>query len=85
MRLDAHRPLAMAVYADALADWSLFEEAESLFQKAIKRDSECVLAIRTALPPVISRTALTRSCSSLAMTWAAPAFVKAFCSLRSWE
>jgi len=46
MRLDSYPPLAMAVYADALADWSLFEEAESLFQKAIKRDSECVLAIR---------------------------------------
>jgi tetratricopeptide (TPR) repeat protein len=36
----------MSMYADALADWGYFAEAEALFQKAIKRDGKCVLAIR---------------------------------------
>lgn len=36
----------MAAYADAMADWGYFAEAEALFQKAIKRDKECVLAFR---------------------------------------
>jgi tetratricopeptide (TPR) repeat protein len=44
--LDTHPPLAMATYADALSDWGHFAEAEALFQKAIKRDETCVLAIR---------------------------------------
>ncbi len=46
IRLDSHPPLAMAAYADAMADWGYFAEAEALFQKAIKRNKECVLAFR---------------------------------------
>ncbi len=34
------------MYADSIADWGYFAEAEALFQKAIKRDAECVLAFR---------------------------------------
>jgi tetratricopeptide (TPR) repeat protein len=44
--LDSHPPLAMSTYADALADWGDFAEAEGLFKKAIQRDPTCVLAIR---------------------------------------
>ena len=44
--LDRNPPIATAFYADAIADWGHFAEAEALFQKAIKRDNECVLAIR---------------------------------------
>ena len=44
--LDSHPPIAMSFYADAMADWGYFAEAEALFQKAIKRDKECDLAIR---------------------------------------
>ena len=36
----------MSMYADAVADWGYFAEAEALFLKAIKRDKNCVLAIR---------------------------------------
>ena len=46
IHLDPCPPLAMSMYADALADWGDFDEAESLFLKAIKRDGRCVLAIR---------------------------------------
>ena len=46
MRLDPCPPLAMSMYADALADWGHFDEAEALFRKAIKRDGRCALAIR---------------------------------------
>ena len=44
--LDRHSPLVMSMYADSLADWGLFTEAEALFQKAMKRDERCVLALR---------------------------------------
>jgi tetratricopeptide (TPR) repeat protein len=46
MLLDPHPPLAMSFYADALADWGYFAEAEALFLKAIRRDGRCALAIR---------------------------------------
>jgi len=46
IRLDVYPPLAMAAYADVLADWGDFADAEALFQKAIKRDPGCVFAIR---------------------------------------
>ena len=36
----------MATYADTKADWGYFAEAEALFQRAIKKDKKCVLAIR---------------------------------------
>lgn len=44
--VDLYPPLAMAVYADAIADWGYFAEAEALFQKAIKKDDKCDLAFR---------------------------------------
>jgi tetratricopeptide (TPR) repeat protein len=44
--LDKHPPLAMSMYADTVADWGYFAEAKALFQKAIKRDPKCDLAIR---------------------------------------
>ena len=44
--LDTYAPLATATYADVLADWGYFAEAESLFKKAMKTDPKCVLAIR---------------------------------------
>jgi tetratricopeptide (TPR) repeat protein len=44
--LDSHPPIALSMYADSMADWGYFAEAEALFQKAIKRDKECALAIR---------------------------------------
>jgi len=44
--LDSYPPLAMSMYADVLADWGYFAEAEALFQKILKRNKECVLAIR---------------------------------------
>jgi len=44
--LDSNPPLAMSTYADVMADWGYFAEAEALFQKAIKRNDEFLLAIR---------------------------------------
>jgi tetratricopeptide (TPR) repeat protein len=44
--LDSFAPVAMAAYADVLADWGCFAEAEALFKKALKIDPKCVLAIR---------------------------------------
>jgi tetratricopeptide (TPR) repeat protein len=44
--LDSYPHVAMSTYADSLADWGYFAEAEALFRKAIKRDEGCVLAIR---------------------------------------
>ncbi len=44
--LDLFPPLAMAWYADSLADWGRLAEAEALFLKAIKKDGRCVVAIR---------------------------------------
>ena len=44
--LDSYPTLAMTAYADALADWGYFAEAEALFLKVIKRDRKCVLAFR---------------------------------------
>jgi tetratricopeptide (TPR) repeat protein len=44
--LDSCPPFAMSMYADAMADWGYFAEAEALFLKAIKRDKKCVVAIR---------------------------------------
>jgi Flp pilus assembly protein TadD len=46
IRLDSHPPLGISVYADVLADWGYFAHAEALFQKAIKRNKDFVLAIR---------------------------------------
>ncbi|MGP0063930.1 MAG: tetratricopeptide repeat protein [Isosphaeraceae bacterium] len=46
IHLDAYAPLAMSVYADALADWGYFAESETLFLNAIRRDERCVLAVR---------------------------------------
>jgi Flp pilus assembly protein TadD len=46
MLLDRYPPIAMSMYADSMADWGYFAEAEALFLKAIKRDKDCVLAIR---------------------------------------
>jgi tetratricopeptide (TPR) repeat protein len=46
VRMDSHPPLAMAMYADVLADWGYFVESEVLFQKILKRNKDCVLAIR---------------------------------------
>jgi tetratricopeptide (TPR) repeat protein len=44
--LDAYPPIAMSMYADSVADWGYFAEAEALFLKAIRRDKDCALAIR---------------------------------------
>jgi tetratricopeptide (TPR) repeat protein len=44
--LDKYAPVATAAYADVLADWGYFAEAETLFKKAMKTDPKCVLAIR---------------------------------------
>ena len=46
IRLDTYPPAAMATYADVLADWGYFAEAEILFKQALKTDPKCVLAIR---------------------------------------
>jgi hypothetical protein len=46
MLLDSQPALAMSVYADVVADWGYFAEAEALFLKAIKKDGRCGLAIR---------------------------------------
>jgi Flp pilus assembly protein TadD len=46
IRLDSWPPLATSTYADVLADWGYFAEAEALFQKALKKNNEFVLAIR---------------------------------------
>jgi tetratricopeptide (TPR) repeat protein len=46
VHLDSNPPLVIAMYADVLADWGYFAEAETLFQKAIKRNDQFVLAIR---------------------------------------
>jgi cytochrome c-type biogenesis protein CcmH/NrfG len=46
IRLDSWPPLAMSTYADVLVDWGYFAYAEALFQKAIKKNTEFVLAIR---------------------------------------
>ncbi|MDG3008021.1 tetratricopeptide repeat protein [Paludisphaera mucosa] len=45
MLLDAYG-IAIATYADALADWGRFAEAEALFRKALRRNPRSVLAIR---------------------------------------
>lgn len=36
----------MSVYADVVADWGYFAEAEALFLKAIRRRGRCALTIR---------------------------------------
>ena len=46
MLLDTTPPFAMSQYADALADWGYFAEAEALFLRALKRDCNCVVALR---------------------------------------
>jgi tetratricopeptide (TPR) repeat protein len=46
MLLDSTPPFAMTKYADAIADWGYFAEAEELLEKAIKRDLGCAVAIR---------------------------------------
>jgi cytochrome c-type biogenesis protein CcmH/NrfG len=44
--LDSYAPLAMAAYADVLADWSYFAESEGLFRKALKINPKCTYSIR---------------------------------------
>lgn len=46
IRLDTYPLRALSMYADSIADWGYFAEAEALFQKIIKRDEKCVVAIR---------------------------------------
>jgi tetratricopeptide (TPR) repeat protein len=46
VKLDSWAPLAMVMYADTIANWGHFSEAEAIFQKAMKTDRNCALAIR---------------------------------------
>ena len=46
IRLDWNPPYAMSMYADAMADWGYFAEAEALFRKALKKNDRCVVALR---------------------------------------
>ena len=46
MFLDPCPPIAMSMYADVVADWGYFAEAEALFLKAIKKNGRCALTIR---------------------------------------
>jgi tetratricopeptide (TPR) repeat protein len=46
MALDRYPPLAMSMYADALADWGHYSEAERCFQRVLKKDPACTMAIR---------------------------------------
>ncbi|MDR3623171.1 MAG: tetratricopeptide repeat protein [Paludisphaera borealis] len=47
MLIDQFAPLAMSMYADSLADWGCFDEAEALFLKALKKNDRCVMTIRS--------------------------------------
>jgi tetratricopeptide (TPR) repeat protein len=46
MNLDYFPPIAMTMYADAIADWGYFPEAEALFQKAIRVHKTFAFALR---------------------------------------